>query len=425
MNARRIALQVLTEVIQNQSYLNLTLKSAFPSQTSPEDKRFVTALVNTTLENLLRIDYVLRQFVQTKRVHTVVQNILRLGACQLMFFEHVPASAAVNESVKLVQSVGKAQLKGFVNATLRNLSGNLGKLHYPDRNADTAEFFSIFYSYPKWLCEQYIRDYGAKQTEELLSYQPDFARVCVRIADASAFSADEPGQYYEDAGYLKNAAGVERLPAFVSGAITVQGEASMLCVRAAGVQSEDRVLDVCAAPGGKSAYFAQFAKEVVGVELHEHRCGLMRANFERLHVKNVSIVQADATQEHADWAERFDVVAVDAPCSALGLAYRKPDIKLFKTREDVEQLSALQQQILNVSSRYVKPGGTLMYSTCTMNKQENEDNVHRFLQEHPQFECAPLILPQAFKQYERDGMIQLFASRDGIDGFFVARMKRK
>lgn len=432
MNARQAALEIVSNVLKDKSYLNLECKRVLSADWSVEDKRFITALASTTIENLFRIDYVLGQFITAKRVHAVIMNILRLGACQLLFFESVPVSAAVNESVKLAEKSGKGQLKGFVNAVLRNLSKNFGKLQYPDRDEDPAEYFHVFYSYPKWLCEKYIRDYGEEQAEQMMSYTGDRSLTCVRLNRLKADKAPGdylPGLYCGDAYYIKGMTAAEQMPLFREGAVTVQGEASQVTVCAAGINLHDAVLDACAAPGGKSAYAAWFAREgkIVSMELHEHRAELMRRNFERMGVDNAEIRVADAAVPVPEYREAFDVVLVDAPCSALGLLYRKPDIKVFKREEDLAPLAALQQSILETCAAYVKPGGTLLYSTCTINRGENEENIRLFLEKHGEFEQEPLsaFLPGDLKERTDDGMLQLFPHIDSIDGFFIARLKRR
>ncbi len=430
MNARQVSLDILSNVLKNQSYLNLELKHTLKPSWTIEDRRFITALVNTTIENLYRIDYILQQFTQGKRLHTVIRNILRLGVCQLAFFESVPVSAAVNESVKLVKRSSKPQLKGFVNAVLRNISKNLGKIDYPDRKKDPAGFLHVFYSYPKWLCEKYMNDYGVDFTEQMLSYRADNSLTCIRVQERESFAVTDqylPGRYCDDAYYIKNASNIENMPMFLDGIITVQGEASMLCVRAAGIAQQDRVLDTCAAPGGKSAYAAKIAADghVSALDIHEHRAQLIGKTFARLHTENADIRVADASRYDRSLGE-YDVVLVDAPCSALGLLYRKADIKISKNEDDIETLVVLQRKILKACAKYVKSGGVLLYSTCTIDQNENEDNIRWFLKENKEFREADLksYLPGKLAQYAKGCTLQLFPHRDGIDGFFMARMER-
>ncbi|MEA5002454.1 MAG: 16S rRNA (cytosine(967)-C(5))-methyltransferase RsmB [Christensenella sp.] len=430
MNARQVALDVLSNVLKNQSYLNLELKRALKPSWTIEDRRFITALVSTTIENLCRIDYILLSFTSGKRLHTVIRNILRLGVCQLAFFESVPVSAAVNESVKLVKGSNKPQLSGFVNAVLRNISKNLGKIEYPDRKKNPAEFLHVFYSYPKWLSEKYIAEYGVDFTEQMFSYRADSSLTCVRVQEKETFALTDqflPGKYCDDAYYIRNAANIENMPMFLDGTLTVQGEASMLCVRAAGIRPADTVLDTCAAPGGKSAYAAKFAADgyVRAMELHTHRAQLIEKTFERLHTKNADIRVADASKYDSSLG-KFDVVLVDAPCSALGLLYRKPDIKISKNEEDITSLVILQREILDTSAKYVKSGGTLLYSTCTIDKKENEENTNWFLETHKDFKVTDIkqYLPAELAQYATGCSLQLFPHRDEIDGFFMARLEK-
>ncbi len=431
MNARLVALDILSGVLKDSKYLNLELKRALSPAMSAEDRRFITALVSTTIENLQRIDFVIDSFVRAKRVHTVIRNILRLGVCQLMFFESVPESAAVNESVKLAQSRGKAQLKGFVNATLRSVAQNMGSLEYPKAEENFSEYLRVMYSYPKWLCDRYIAEYGQKQAEEMLAYRGDNSLTCVRLCGEGQAQPPEGfirGKYCADAYYIKNASDIENMPLFKRGEITVMGEASMICVMAAGIGAKDSVLDLCAAPGGKSCYAARFAHEgsVTAQDVYEHRVELIRATAARLCADNVTAQSWDATVLRPEQQEVFDVVLADVPCSALGLLHRKPDIKLSKREEDIAALTELQRGILENAARYVKPGGILLYSTCTIDRAENQDIAAWFLAEHTDFAPDELknYLPEALMPRANGAELQLLPHIDGVDGFFMARFRK-
>lgn len=427
-NARGTALCALRNVLHEGAYLNLELKTALQGM-KDEDKRFAAALVNTTIENLFRIDYVIDRFSNAKRLHSVVRDILRLGVCQLMFFESVPVSAAVNESVKLAVVAGKKQLKGFVNATLRNIADHLGGIEYPDRETDFINYLHVLYSYPKWLCEKYTADYGRAQAEEMLAYKADHAYTCMRInrlQGVPALPEHKDGRYFEDAIYIKSASNIEEMPLYKDGFLSVQGEASMLCVASAGVGKTDKVLDACAAPGGKAAYAAQFAQDgsVLALDKYEHRVKLIQGNFARLGIMNGEAKVQDVTLFDKALEGAFDMVLLDVPCSALGLLHRKPDIKLKE--KPGEDLAALQRKILLNCANYVKPGGTLIYSTCTISREENEQNASWFLEKDKRFDADGLEewLPAALKGRADGNMIQLFPHKDGIDGFFIARFKR-
>jgi len=436
VNARKIALYILEDVEQG-GYFNLVLKKRLKGL-EEQDKRFISALCFTTLENLLRIDHIINYFTQGKRVHRFVRSVLRLGICQLLFFESVPASAAVNECVKLVEQSKKRQLKGFVNAVLRAVAENVGGVPYPSREAQPAEYLSVLYSYPLWLTGKYIREYGFDFAEEMLSCRKQSADTCIRpnrlrISPeqlqnrlAGAGCAFYKGDYAPDAYYIKNISAVEEMPLYQKGLIAVQGEASMLVVEAAGIDRGERVLDVCAAPGGKTAYAAQFSPSLlVARDLHPHRVELMRSAFSRLGVEAEAGV-GDAAVPVPAWYGAFDCVLLDVPCSALGLLYRKPDIKASKRPEEVEQLAELQREILETCSRYVRPGGRLVYSTCTINRRENEQNVADFLNRHPEFSFGRLAdaLPERLIPRVREGQIQLFPHIDHIDGFYIALLQR-
>lgn len=437
MKQRQLALKILGEVEEG-SFLNLALKKQLRGLPEQE-RRFVAALLYTTLENKGRIDYVIDCFTKGKRIHKFVRNVLRLGVCQLMFFETVPQSAAVNESVKLMEKSPKRQLKGFVNAVLRNIAENMGKIAYPSQEEQPAQYLSVLYSYPLWLAEKYLSEYGFDFAEEMLSYHKQAADTCVR-ANRLKITGQElllklegrgyacrAGQYVPDCFYIRNMTGIDELDLFQKGLLAVQGEASMIVAEAAQVQPGQAVLDACAAPGGKTAYLAQFApKRLEAFELHEHRVALMQENFERLGVRAECKVW-DASVFCPENRQAFDCVLVDAPCSALGLLYRKPDIKYTKTAEEIAQLSQTQKSILTACAEYVKPGGRLVYSTCTMSREENEENIAWFLANFPQYREANLaaMLPERLMSRARGGSIQLFPHLDGIDGFFLAVLERE
>lgn len=436
VNGRSVALAVLGEVEEG-AYLNLALKRRLRGM-EEQERRFTSALVITTLENLGRIDYVIDYFTSGKRVHRLIRNILRLGVCQLMFFESVPESAAVNECVRLAERSPKRQLKGFVNAVLRNIAGSLGSVAYPSRE-HPAEFLSVMYSYPKWLAEKYIEDYGLDFAEEMLSYRKSSADTCVR-ANRLKLTPGElenklqggefsfaPGRYVPGSYYIRNITAIERMSLFQKGLIAVQGEASMLAAMACSVRQGERVLDVCAAPGGKTACLAEGRPaRLLAFELHEHRCQLMRENLERLGVE-ADLLTWDASQLREELVGQFDCVLVDAPCSALGLLYRKPDIKYNRQSGELNKLVEIQRSILSTCASYVRPGGRLVYSTCTINRQENEQNADWFLRQFPGFSEGRLedVLPAPLMPRVKGGRLQLYPHLDEIDGFFIARFERE
>lgn len=434
---RKTALKIL-ESIEQGGYLNLVLKDELKGM-DERDRRFVTALCHTVIENEIKIDYIINSFTENKRIHRVIRNILRMGVAQLMFMDGVPQSAAVNECVKLTESTPKRQLKGFVNAVLRKIARERENIAFPKREDGEVKYLSVNYSYPEWLCEMYLSDYGFDFTEKMLAYKNDGAMTCVRANSLKGQDAEKlsrrltgaafkvyDGKYCPDALYIKNITAVDELKMYKKGELTVQQESSMLAVRCADIREGMNVIDVCAAPGGKSAIAAQnFPKRLVAMELHPHRAELMKKNFERLGV-NAQVMVHDAAAPISNFYEKFDRVLADVPCSALGLLYRKPDIKLSKKREEIDELTRIQADILETASRYLKKDGRLLYSTCTIDRRENGDIIDAFLKKHPNFKSADISkdLPESLRERAQDGRIQLFPQLDGIDGFFIAALER-
>ncbi len=438
VNSRKLALQIIEEV-EDGGYLNLVLKKKLAGM-EDRDRRFVSALCFTLLENRIRIDYIIDTFTENKRIHKLIRNILRIGICQIVFFDSVPDSAAVNECVKLTENSPKRQLKGFVNGVLRKISREKDNIDYPSREEDAARYFSVIYSYPEWICKKYIADYGEDFAEAMLSYKKEGADTCVRPNLLKTESAEKlarkligaafkvsKGKYMDDAIYIKNITAVDELGLYKRGEMTVQQESSMLVVQCADIKEGMSVIDVCAAPGGKSALaFEKRPERMVSMELHEHRAEVMQKNFQRLGVTS-QICVGDARSPIPEFYSAFDRVMVDAPCSALGLLYRKPDIKLNKQEVELKELSAVEREILETASRYVKKGGRLIYSTCTIDKLENDGVVDSFLTDHQEFEEIDIkkLLPRGLKDKANKGRLQLFPHVDGIDGFFICVMEKK
>lgn len=417
--ARRAAYEALTAIVRDGAYTGLALKKHIKDTLSDADKRFASSLVRTTLENLLYIDYSLNKFITAKRVHGSVRNVLRLGACQILFM-HTDDYAAVSESVKLIKQV-KPQLSGFVNAVLRKLSDNRASIDYP--SSDSAFSLSIRYSYPEWMCQKFVSQFGLDFTKQLLAYHGNKGTT-VRdntikkgsLTDElnSLSLAYEPGEI-ENSYIVQGLSGIENLNLFTSGKIAIQSKSAMKAVLATGIKNGDKLLDCCAAPGGKSAYAAALCDNTLNIvawDIHEHRVDMTNANYKRLGVKNAKAVLHDACILEPCLKDSFDVVMVDAPCSAMGLMARNPDIRYNRTTSDIDALAKKQLQILSTCAAYVKAGGTLAYYTCSINKQENEQITDAFLHSNKLFDYADT--PQTLYPHIEDS-----------DGFYIAIMKRK
>ena len=391
MTARRAAYDALTAITRDGAYVSLALKQHIPASLSVEDKRFVTRLVRTTLENLLRIDYALTAFMRSGRVHGSVRNILRIGACQLMFM-NTAEYAAVGESVALAKRI-KPQTAGFVNAVLRALAAGKDAIRYPQ--GENAQALSIETSYPEWICEKYIRDFGYEFAQALLSYR-DTGGTTVRLNTLKANEdglknvMDKLGFVYENgsvpgAYMVQGLTDIENLDIFRDGWIAVQSQSAMRAVLEAAPQPGEKLLDACAAPGGKSAYAAALTDnqlQITAWDVHPHRVEMTNKNYLRLGVVGAEATLRDASVYGSEFDRIFDCVIVDAPCSAMGLMASSADIRYNRKPGDIIALAEKQYGILSTCAGYVKPGGRLAYFTCSFNREENEAVTERFLKEN-------------------------------------------
>ena len=433
MSVRRIALLALLDITEGGAYANLRLKEAergLPRQ----DAKWVSAAVYETLDHLIYIDYALSRYVKGRQ-KPVIRGILRMGVCQVMFMG-TPPSAACNESVKLAKEIGKGALAGYVNGVLRAVCRDAGQAVPLPENA--RERLSVQYSYPRWLVDLYADAYGETFTEAMLS--AEVRELTIRAQ--APYTAEEleawlaaqkipysRGTAVPEAFRLQAGFDLAAEPLFQNGQITVQSESAMLVCRALGVRPGMRVLDACAAPGGKTAYLSMLmenAGRIDAWELHAHRCELMKKTLDRLRVKNAEILQRDASKRYPECGEAYDAVLLDAPCSGLGV-HGKPDARYGKSLAVIQELAALQAQLLDCCASCVKPGGVLVYSTCTISPPENEACARAFLARHGEFDAAGFdaCLPEPLRKRAAGGMLQLFPHLDGMEGFFLAKFTRK
>lgn len=422
MNARRQALDALCDITDRGAYANLRVKQLTSSLPEREAK-LAAALVYHTLDHLLTIDYYLAHFVKGAQ-KPVIRGILRLGVCELLFLS-TPAHAALNESVTLTKEVGKSGLSGFVNAVLRNIDRSRASL--PAFPAEPVARLSIQYSYPEWIVREWVTRFGEAETEALLS-RPQSA---IEVRAQYPFTREELlaalpvkstiNSIDENSLSLESGFDLASNPLFMEGKFTVMGESAMLACRALGDMRGKRVLDACAAPGGKSAYLASLMKNDIILtcfELHPHRKELLDKTLARLHVSAETLVK-DAAEYDPAFEAAFDDVLIDAPCSGLGLLGDKPDIRYSKTDTDITALVEIQKRILEACARYVKPNGVLVYATCTISLRENEEQIAAFLREHKEFALEQIPISLA-----NDGQIQLLPHVHNTDGFYIARMRR-
>lgn len=411
---REAALKALYRCEKDGAYLNIALRDILASANmEPRDNALATNIAFGVMKNRLFLDNIIANIssIKLKKLSVWIINILRMGIFELRFLDRIPESATVNECVRLARRYGHSASGGFVNAVLRKaaLSGDF----LPD-DTENDEYISIKYSMPLWLVDLW-KSQG--HSTELFKAMNDTPPVMVRLNTLKAKGLGEDFEKMADSEFSYRYTGsgsVENTEEFKSGAIAIQDGASQRAISAFGIENGMRVLDLCSAPGGKSAFMAQLMDntgEVISCDIHSHKLTLIESNLKRLGVTNARVMLNDATVFCPEFADRFDAVLADVPCSGLGVIRRKSDIKWTKSEIGNDELVKIQRDILSNAVKYVKHGGKLMYSTCTINKIENEDNTKWILASFPEF----FLIEQK----------QLMPHTDGTDGFFYAVFERK
>ncbi len=433
VNLRNLVLNMLLETEENKSHIVLK-RNLDRYRTLPKQQRaFVTRLYQGTLERKIELDYIIGQFSKTPRNHMkpVIKYILRMAVYQLKYMKSIPASAICNEAVKLAEKRKFFGLKGFVNGIVRNISKNIEQIEYPQ---EPLERLSVTYSMPKWMIQMWIRQYGMEQTEDMLKNfyidRPTTVRCNITKASVQeivhSLEKDKINvrcsPLYDKALFLSGYDSLETLEVFRNGMITVQDMSSMIAGLAASPKEGDYIIDVCAAPGGKSLHMAELLKKTGTVEARDitpYKLQLVKDNVKRLDAENIVTKVWDATIFDESVEEKADIVMADLPCSGLGVIGKKNDIKYHVTEKSIVELAALQKKILNTVGRYVKPGGTLIFSTCTVNHKENDENVE-WIEKNLPFRLKSLqgIIPEELGGEK--GYIQIFPGDFGMDGFFIS-----
>lgn len=442
---REIALEVLLEVLEKGGYSHKVLGAALSKYQymNKQQRGFLTRLCEGTIERALELDYIIDQFskVPVKKQKPVIRNILRMSVYQLKYMDSVPESAACNEAVKLAVKRGFYNLKGFVNGVLRNISRGLLTIKYPDREKEFTRYLSVVYSMPLWLVEFWCKYYDASTLETMLKEFCKEKETTIRVNLEKISIAElkellnKQGIAVTEGAYVPYALRISgynylsSLNEFTRGYFQVQDESSMLVSMAADIHPGDLVIDVCAAPGGKSLHAAGLLKGtgmVIARDLTPDKTALIEENNNRLGFHNVKIETFNALTLDSRLLHQADVVIADLPCSGLGVIKKKPDIKYRITKEELDSLAGLQKEILAVVTQYVKSGGTLLYSTCTINPLENDENVS-WLCEQGGFTLEsidPYLPKELHSATTAKGYLQLIPGIHKTDGFFLARLKR-
>ncbi|WP_096189180.1 16S rRNA (cytosine(967)-C(5))-methyltransferase RsmB [Evansella halocellulosilytica] len=446
VNVREVALETLLKIEKNQAYSHLLLNDMITkSKLNKRDVPLLTEIVYGTIQRQKTLDFYLTPFSKRPlhKLEDWVRILLRLTLYQFVFLERIPDHAAINEAVQIAKKRGHKGISGMVNGILRSVQRE--GLPNVDDVLDEIEKVAVKTSHPYWLIDRWTNQYGLEKTERMaasnLLHPTHSARVNVSrvTVDEVLHSLSEEGIEARKSDLLPESIIIQKgslshTQAFKHGWITIQDEGSMLVAHALGVQQDEHILDACAAPGGKTTHIAEMLDhtgEIHALDIHPHKVKLIMQQVERLEIKNVTAQSLDARKASDQFeVESFDRILVDAPCSGLGVIQRKPDIKWTKKEEDIYQLAEIQKEILHSVWPLLKTNGTLVYSTCTVDQEENEENIRSFIHSCPNAHIDETLkdrLPVEVQRTmnENRGMIQLFPGDYGTDGFFISALVKK
>ena len=440
MNVREIVLDMLMELSKSDTYCHLLIRDVLKKYNylDARDKAFIKKVTEGVIERRIELDYVINLFSNTKvnKMKPLIREVLRMSVYQILYMEQVPDSAVCNEAVKLVEKRKFFQLKGFVNGVLRNIVRKKETISYTD--------ISTKYSMPEWLVNKLKAAYDEKTVEAILAAFLEEKPVSIRRKESlseekwqeivaqleSAGIEVKPIEYLPYAYELRKAEGLQNIESFQKGEFTVQDVSSMLVAECAGIEKNQTVLDLCAAPGGKSMHIAeklQGTGRVYSFDVSEKKTDYILENVNRLGYQNVEVAVQDATIFEEKLVEKGDVVIADVPCSGIGVIGKKCDIKYRINEDEIKNIVELQKKIVENAWKYVKKGGTLIYSTCTISREENEDMV-KWIEENTPLkkESLDAYLPKELvSDTTKKGYLQLLPGVHRCDGFFIARLKRE
>ncbi len=430
VSVRELVLDILLEVNEKEQYSHLVIRDVLNKYQylEKQERAFLTRLAEGTIEHMLEMDFIVNSFskVKVNKMKPLIRNLLRMSVYQIKYMDSIPDAAVCNEAVKLARKRGFGQLRGFVNGVLRNIAREHMHLQYPDEKLEPVRFLEVTYSVPAWMVEQWIKDFGYEQTKEICESflqerpitirtnlnktTPEQLKVKLEKEGVTVREVEKLTYAFEISGYDY----LQALESFQEGLFYVQDISSMMVAEIAAPEKGNYIIDVCAAPGGKSSHLAEKMAGTGVVEardLTEYKVSLIEENIERHGLDNMNAVQMDATVFDSDSVEKADVLICDLPCSGLGVMGKKTDIRYKMTADKQKDLVQLQRQILDTVHSYVKKGGTLVYSTCTIHKNENAGNVEWFVKKYPEFE---VVMSE-----------QMFPGGTYHDGFFIAKLIRK
>lgn len=439
MNSRELAFKTLYDIERNKNYSNISINKNFKNvNISDQEKGLATELIYGIIENKYYLNYIIDKLskIKSKKMSTYVKISLWLGIYQILFLDSIKDHAAVNESVNLIKKYDKKS-SGFVNAILRNVLRQKDSI-MEIKDKDINDELSIKYSYNPWIVEKWIKDFGQEFTEDLLDANAEKPNLYIRTNTLKISRDELIGKLakegikctkvngIDEAIMVQNLKNIEGNELFKLGYFTIQDISSMLVGKIANPEKDSKVLDICSAPGGKTTHVATIMEntgQVIARDVFDHKLKLIKSTVNRLGLTNVSIENRDALKLDDNSIDKFDYVLADVPCSGLGIIRRKPEIK-FKEGSELSGLPDIQSKILNNASKYVKENGTLIYSTCTIHDEENINVVEQFLKENKNFELVPIENINIDLDNQEKGYIKIYPNIHGMDGFFIAKLKR-
>ena len=433
INARSLAYEVLFTIIQEDGYSNITLNKYFNQyKVEEQDKRFISEVVYGTIKNKLYLEHILKSYSKG-RVKPKVKIILLMSIYQLLYMDKTPNFAIIDEAVKLSKKIAGNITGKFVNGILRNIERNAKNLELKYKNE--TEKFCVENSCPKELFDILNKQYGKEKAQSIVVSFNQKSKNSIRYNPLKTTKSDlieKLGSAVSESEICEDSLVLNKLnidnSLFSNGYYIIQDEASALVASSIGLQvdKEYKILDTCAAPGGKSLHIASkyFNSSLVSCDKYIHKLKLIEDNIAKLGISNIEIKEQDATINNSSFNDKFDIVICDVPCSGIGVIKNKPEIKYKITNSHVEEISKLQYQILNNSKKYVKNDGILMYSTCTIDKRENIENINKFLKENKNFRLENISLNNSIVKARKNGVLEILPDEYSCDGFFIAKLRK-
>lgn len=437
MDCRKLAIKILGRVLNEGAYSNIVLsKELNEVELNEKDKALLTEIVYGVLRRKKTLDIIISNFVKDiKLMDRNILNILRVAIYQMNFLDKIPSYAACNEAVEEAKEISENDSK-LVNGILRNFTKNPDDIEVPGNKIDE---YAYKFSFEPWMIRLLIKQYGEALSKKIMSGLNTIPQVSVRINELKADYDEvfeelealeydvEEGAVCPEAICIKGGKSIENNPLFNEGKITVQDESAMIIAPLLELEENMTVIDLCSAPGGKTTHIAEILQntgKVLAFDIHESKLGLIKENCERLGITNVEVNVNDATKLNPELVSSSDRILIDVPCSGIGIIRKKPEIKWNKTRSDLRELMPIQRDIMENAWQYLKKGGIMIYSTCTLNKEENEENIEWFIDKHKDCNIKKIFIGnQNNLVYNRNGSLTIIPN-ENMDGFFVAKLEK-